>query len=73
MIAVVGMAVSVCCCGWPSGAFRSVLAYAVWTGIGERTFAVGIALYGIRSASSAVLRRLIVAGIIGLKLAHGAG
>ena len=50
-------------------------AYAVWTGIGTvGTFVVGIAFYG---DSAGALRRisvgLIVAGIIGLKLAHGSG
>jgi quaternary ammonium compound-resistance protein SugE len=50
-------------------------AYAVWTGIGAvGTFAVGIAFYG---DSAGVMRLvsvgLIVAGIIGLKLAHGLG
>lgn len=48
-------------------------AYAVWTGIGAAgIFMVGIAFYG---DSAGALRRvsvgLIVAGIIGLQLAHG--
>jgi len=48
-------------------------AYAVWTGIGAvGTFWVGITLYG---DSAGALRlasvELIVAGIIGLKLAQG--
>ncbi len=48
-------------------------AYAVWTGIGAvGTFAVGIAFYGdSASAWRLVSVGLIVAGIIGLKLAHG--
>jgi len=50
-------------------------AYAVWTGIGAAgTFIVGILFY---SDSTSALRRvsvgLIIAGIIGLKLAHGSG
>jgi quaternary ammonium compound-resistance protein SugE len=50
-------------------------AYAVWTGIGAAgTFAVGIAFYGdSASAWRLVSVGLIVAGIIGLKLAHGSG
>jgi quaternary ammonium compound-resistance protein SugE len=48
-------------------------AYAVWTGIGAvGTLLVGILVYG---ESSTILRlgsaSLIVAGIVGLKLAHG--
>ena len=50
-------------------------AYAVWTGIGAAgTFAVGIAFYGdSASALRLVSVGLIIAGIIGLKLAHGPG
>ena len=75
LIAVVGMAAS--------GAFlwlaqRSIpigTAYAVWTGIGAAgTFVVGIAFYGdAASAGRLVSVGLIIAGIIGLKLAHGSG
>lgn len=48
-------------------------AYAVWTGIGAvGAFVVGIIFYG---DSASVMRMvsalLIVAGIVGLKLAHG--
>ncbi len=74
-IAVVGMAAS--------GAFlwlaqRDIsigTAYAVWTGIGAAgTFAVGILFYGDpASAGRLVSVGLIIAGIVGLKLAHGAG
>ena len=50
-------------------------AYAVWTGIGAAgTFVVGIAVYGdAASAGRLVSVGLIIAGIIGLKRAHGAG
>jgi quaternary ammonium compound-resistance protein SugE len=50
-------------------------AYAVWTGIGAAgTFAVGILFYGDSASTLRLLSAaLIVAGIIGLKLAHGAG
>ena len=50
-------------------------AYAVWTGIGAAgTFVVGIAVYGdAASAGRLVSVGLIIAGIIGLKLAHGSG
>ena len=75
IIAVIGMAAS--------GAFlwlaqRDIpigTAYAVWTGIGAAgTFAVGIAFYGdSASALRLVSVGLIIAGIIGLKLAHGPG
>ena len=48
-------------------------AYAVWTGIGAAgTFIVGILFYGdSASAWRLVSVGLIIAGIIGLKLAHG--
>ena len=50
-------------------------AYAVWTGIGAAgTFMVGIMFYGDSThALRLVSVGLIVAGIIGLKLAHGPG
>ena len=50
-------------------------AYAVWTGIGAAgTFVVGIAFHGdSASAGRLVSLGLIIAGIIGLKLAHGPG
>ena len=74
-IAVVGMAAS--------GAFlwlaqRSIpigTAYAVWTGIGAAgTFAVGIAFYGDSAGALRLISvGLIIAGIVGLKLAHGSG
>ena len=49
-------------------------AYAVWTGIGAiGTFVVGILYYGdSANAWRMVSVGLIVAGIIGLKLTHGA-
>ena len=50
-------------------------AYAVWTGIGAvGTFAVGIAFYGDSAGAMRLVSvGLIVAGIVGLKLAHGSG
>ena len=70
-------------CMMASGAFlwlaqRSIpigTAYAVWTGIGAAgTFTVGILFYGdSASALRLVSVGLIIAGIIGLKLAHGPG
>jgi quaternary ammonium compound-resistance protein SugE len=50
-------------------------AYAVWTGIGAAgTFIVGILFYGdSTNALRLVSLGLIVAGIIGLKLAHSSG
>ncbi len=50
-------------------------AYAVWTGIGAAgTFLVGVLCYGdSANALRLVSVGLIIAGIIGLKLAHGAG
>ena len=50
-------------------------AYAVWTGMGAAgTFMVGILFYGdSASALRLVSVGLIIAGIIGLKLAHGTG
>jgi quaternary ammonium compound-resistance protein SugE len=79
---IVGVIVAVVCMA-ASGAFlwlaqRTIpigTAYAVWTGIGAAgTFAVGIAFYGdSASALRLVSVGLIVAGIIGLKLAHDPG
>jgi quaternary ammonium compound-resistance protein SugE len=50
-------------------------AYAVWTGIGAAgTFMVGILFYGdSASAARLVSVGLIIAGIVGLKWAHGPG
>jgi quaternary ammonium compound-resistance protein SugE len=50
-------------------------AYAVWTGIGAAgTFIVSILFYGdSANALRLVSVGLIIAGIIGLKLAHGSG
>ena len=50
-------------------------AYAVWTGIGAvGTFAVGIWFYGDSAGAMRLVSvGLIVAGIVGLKLAHGSG
>ncbi|CDH45592.1 Quaternary ammonium compound-resistance protein sugE (modular protein) [Candidatus Contendobacter odensis Run_B_J11] len=50
-------------------------AYAVWTGIGAAgTFIVGILFYGDSAGALRLVSvGLIVAGIIGLKLAHGPG
>jgi len=79
---IVGVIVAVACMT-ASGAFlwlaqRDIpigTAYAVWTGIGAvGTFMVGIAFYGdSASAWRLVSVGLIVAGIIGLKLAHDPG
>ena len=79
---VLGVVIAVGCMA-ASGAFlwlaqRTIpigTAYAVWTGIGAAgTFAVGIAFYGdSTSALRWVSVGLIVAGIIGLKLAHNPG
>ena len=79
---IVGVVIAVVCMA-ASGAFlwlaqRTIpigTAYAVWTGIGAAgTFAVGIAFYGdSTSALRLVSVGLIIAGIIGLKLAHGSG
>jgi quaternary ammonium compound-resistance protein SugE len=78
---VVGVIIAVVCMA-ASGAFLWLAqktipigtAYAVWTGIGATgTFIVGILCYGdSASAGRMVSVGLIVAGIIGLKLAHGA-
>ena len=50
-------------------------AYAVWTGIGAvGTFGVGILFYGDPAGAWRLVSvGLIVAGIVGLKLAHGSG
>ena len=50
-------------------------AYAVWTGIGAAgTFIVGIAFYGDSAGALRLVSvGLIIAGIIGLKLAQGPG
>ena len=79
---IVGVIVAVVCMA-ASGAFLWLAqktipigtAYAVWTGIGAAgTFMVGILFYGdSASAWRLVSVGLIVAGIIGLKLAHGPG
>ena len=79
---IVGVIVAVVCMA-ASGAFlwlaqRNIpigTAYAVWTGIGAAgTFIVGILFYGeSTSALRLVSVGLIIAGIIGLKLAHGPG
>ena len=79
---IVGVIIAVVCMA-ASGAFlwlaqRTIpigTAYAVWTGIGAAgTFAVGIAFYGdSASALRLVSVGLIIAGIIGLKLAQGPG
>jgi quaternary ammonium compound-resistance protein SugE len=50
-------------------------AYAVWTGIGAAgTFLVGVLFYGDPAGALRLVSvGLIVAGIVGLKLAHGSG
>ena len=75
VIAVVGMAASGFLLWLAQRSIPIGTAYAVWTGIGAAgTFAVGIVFYGdSASALRLVSAGLIVAGIIGLKLAHGAG
>ena len=79
---VLGVVMAVACMSASGGllwlAQRTIpigTAYAVWTGIGAvGTFAVGIAFYGDSAgAMRLVSAGLIVAGIIGLKLAHGVG
>jgi quaternary ammonium compound-resistance protein SugE len=79
---VLGVVIAVVCMA-ASGAFLWLAqktipigtAYAVWTGIGAAgTFVVGILFYGdSASALRLVSVGLIVAGIIGLKLAQGPG
>ena len=75
IIAVVGMTASGALLWLAQRDIPIGTAYAVWTGIGAAgTFAVGIAFYGdSASAWRLVSVGLIVAGIIGLKLAHGSG
>ena len=78
----VGVIIAVVCMGASGGllwlAQRTIpigTAYAVWTGIGAvGTFAVGIAFYGDSAGAMRLVSvGLIVAGIVGLKLAHGSG
>ena len=78
----VGVIIAVVCMATSGGllwlAQRTIpigTAYAVWTGIGAvGTFAVGIAFYGDSAGAMRLVSvGLIVAGIIGLKLAHGVG
>ena len=75
IVAVVGMAASGALLWLAQRDIPIGTAYAVWTGIGAAgAFAVGIAFYGdSASAWRLVSVGLIVAGIIGLKLAHGSG
>ena len=75
IIAVVGMTASGALLWLAQRDIPIGTAYAVWTGIGAAgTFAVGIAFYGdSASAGRLVSVGLIVADIIGLKLAHGSG
>ena len=78
----VGVIIAVVCMATSGGllwlAQRTIpigTAYAVWTGIGAAgTFIVGIAFYGDSAGALRLVSvGLIVAGIIGLKLAHGSG
>ena len=78
----VGVVIAIACMSASGGllwlAQRTIpigTAYAVWTGIGAvGTFVVGIAFYGDSAGAMRLVSvGLIVAGIIGLKLAHGAG
>ncbi|MFZ1641291.1 MAG: multidrug efflux SMR transporter [Candidatus Contendobacter sp.] len=79
---VLGVIVAVVCMT-ASGAFlwlaqRTIpigTAYAVWTGIGAAgTFVVGIAFHGDSAGALRLVSvGLIIAGIVGLKLAHGSG
>ena len=75
VIAVIGMAVSGFLLWLAQKTIPIGTAYAVWTGIGATgAFMVGVMFYGdSASAARLVSVGLIVAGIIGLKLAHGAG
>ena len=75
-----GVAAAVVCMGVSGGflwlAQKSIpigTAYAVWTGIGAAgTFLVGVAFFGdSTSALRFVSVGLILAGVVGLKLAHG--
>jgi quaternary ammonium compound-resistance protein SugE len=77
-----GVVVAVACMA-ASGAFLWLAqktipigtAYAVWTGIGAAgTFLVGVLFYGDPAGAWRLVSvGLIVAGIVGLKLARGAG
>ena len=79
---VLGVTIAIVCMA-ASGAFLWLAqktvpigtAYAVWTGIGAvGTFGVGVLFYGdSASALRLVSVGLIIAGIVGLKLAHGSG
>ncbi len=75
VIAVTGMAVSGFLLWLAQRTIPMGTAYAVWTGIGATgAFLVGVMFYGdSASAARLVSVSLIVAGIIGLKLAHSAG
>lgn len=75
IIAMVGMAASGALLWLAQRDIPIGTAYAVWTGIGATgTFIVGILFHGDpASAGRLVSVGLIVAGIVGLKLAHGAG
>jgi quaternary ammonium compound-resistance protein SugE len=79
---VVGVVIAVACMSASGGflwlAQRTIpigTAYAVWTGIGAvGTFTVGIWFYGDSAGAMRLVSvGLIVAGIVGLKLAHGSG
>ena len=78
---VVGVVIAIACMSASGGllwlAQRTIpigTAYAIWTGIGAvGTFVVGILFYGDSAGAMRLVSvGLIVAGIIGLKLAHGA-
>ena len=75
VIAVVGMAASGAFLWLAQKTIPIGTAYAVWTGIGAAgTFIVGILFYGdSASAWRLVSVGSIIAGIIGLKPAHGSG
>ena len=75
VIAVVCMAASGALLWLAQRAIPIGTAYAVWTGIGAvGTFLVGILFYGDPAGVWRLVSvGLIIAGIIGLKLAHGAG
>lgn len=79
---VVGVVIAIACMSVSGGllwlAQRTIpvgTAYAVWTGIGAvGTFAVGILFYGDSAGTLRLVSvGLIVAGIIGLKLAYSSG
>jgi quaternary ammonium compound-resistance protein SugE len=75
LIAVVGMAASGALLWLAQRTIPIGTAYAVWTGIGAAgTFIVGILFYGdSASALRLVSVGSIIAGIVGLKLAHSSG